>query len=86
MHKVFLILSILCSSVFASSVTSAEYTVSKIINKDGKTLVSFIESATFYKANEKELKCIQESTKNNRKVKIDYDYKTYEIKSCKIVE
>lgn len=77
---------VLSQSLFASSLVDAKYTISKLITKDGKSLVAFVESATFYEAKGKVLSCIQEATKNESKVEVKYDYKTYQIKSCKLIK
>lgn len=85
MKKLFLVSYLFSMCAYAG--IDSEFKVTKIVwNEEQKNYkVIFENQAGVYKASEDVLKCLQESMRNNKNVKINYKAMGLKINSCSMV-
>ncbi|WP_412470339.1 MULTISPECIES: hypothetical protein [unclassified Halobacteriovorax] len=83
MKKIILCTLLSFVSTYAANLATSQYHVSTFKLEKDEITVSFVESAPFYRASKKDAKCFQKAIKSKEKVEIKYNYKTFQIQSCK---
>ncbi len=77
-----LVLLSLCT-LAKEPVATSEFTINRLNVDKENVIIHFNESAPLYKGSRKILPCIQKGIKNKSKVEVKYNYKNFEIISCK---
>ncbi|MFG1500845.1 hypothetical protein ABMA70_11625 [Halobacteriovorax sp. XZX-3] len=83
MKKIILCTLLSFLSVHAATIATSQYQVATFQMEKNEITVSFVESAPFYQAKKKDANCFQKAIEDKEKVEIKYDYKTFQIQSCK---